>query len=119
MIVLTTSSSSQSFKFIPRIFDTSVTFDLTDDITFDALTPSASTVTQVGDFINYVFEVSNLKEARFYTLRVKRTSDDAVVYKDKVFVTDQGIDQSAKEKYTINKDEYVEKSTSDNDYIVI
>lgn len=118
MIVLTTSTDTQSFKFIPREFTTNITVKFTDDITFDDLTTTEVSTTQVGDYINHSFTVTGLKENRFYTLRVQNNTS-SVIYKDKLFVTNQDIDQLDKEKYTINKDVYVEKSTSENDYIVI
>ena len=118
MIVLTTSTGEQNFKFIPREFTTDITVTFTDDITFTELSPVEVSATQVGDYIQYAFTLTGLKEDRFYTVRIENSTDE-VIYKDKLFVTNQGIDQLDKEKYTINKDEYVEKSTSDNDYIVI
>lgn len=118
MIVLTTSTGTQNFRFIPRVFTTDITVKFTDDITFDDLTTTEVSTTQVGDYINHSFTLTGLKENRFYTLRVQDNSSN-VIYKDKLFVTNQGTDQLSKEKYTINKDVYVEKSTGENDYIVI
>lgn len=118
MIVLKPITTSQTIKFIPREFSTNLTLNFTDDITLTEITPSTSTVTQVGDFINVSFTITGFKEARFYTLRVEDSSDE-VVYKDKCFVTNQGVDQTQEQKYTINKDVYQPKSTGDNDYIVL
>lgn len=118
MIVLTTTEATQSFRFTPREFTTNFSVSFTDDITFDAIVPNTVSRVDLGNQITYIFTTSGLKENRFYTLRVIDSSSN-VIYKDKLFVTNQGIDQLDKEKYTINKDVYVEKSTSENDYIVI
>ena len=42
------------------------------------------------------------------------------VYKDRIFVTDQDIDQkNDNDHYGINKDQYVTNNSFDNEYIVI
>ncbi len=41
-----------------------------------------------------------------------------VIYKDKIFCTDQTINQDTNNYYSVNKDEYVSKS-GNNDYIVL
>ena len=112
MIVLTTSSSAQSFKVIPRDYDVDRLL-LTDDITGNEQ-EAEETFTQVGDFLECECAL-NLKEGRFYTLYLYNGLN--VVYKDKVFVTDQTI--STTQKYDINKNEYTEQETSDNDYIIL
>ncbi len=63
--------------------------------------------------------INQLKEDRFYTLRFKRNSDSEVLYKDKLFVTNQTISQVNGNLYSINNGEYVEQQTSNNDYIVL
>jgi len=120
MVIFTTSTGDQEMYFIPRIYATSnVEVVLTDDITFDDATNTATTLTRVGDYIKAVLRYSNLKEDRYYTVRVKRTTDDEILYKDKLFVTNQTIDQVNNDMYSINEDEYTEQETSSNDYIVI
>lgn len=51
-----------------------------------------------------------IKENKFYTLTIK--NGDTVVYKDKIFCTNQTI-----ETFSINKNAYIEHTT-DNEYIV-
>jgi CMP-N-acetylneuraminic acid synthetase len=43
----------------------------------------------------------------------------SVIYKDKVFCTDQTINQTNNDYYSINKDEYVQEDSFDNDYIIL
>tara|TARA_A200000159_G_scaffold45545_1_gene41784 strand:- start:2833 stop:3192 length:360 start_codon:yes stop_codon:yes gene_type:complete len=119
MIVMTTATTNKELFFIPREYETTnLTVDLTDDITGDLINPDSETYTRQGDYLKAVVAYTGLKEDRFYTLRATKTSGD-VVYKDKVFVTNQTIDQVNNEAYTINEDEYVEQATSNNDYIVL
>ncbi len=82
-------------------------------------TNTSATFTRQGDYINGQVAFSDLKEDRFYTLRVKRNSDNEVLYKDKLFVTNQTLDQINGDMYSINEGEYVEQQTSNNDYIVL
>lgn len=120
MIVFTTSTGNQNLYFIPRVYLTSgVTLTLTDDITFDNATNTSATFTREGDFIKGEVSFSNLKEDRFYTLRFVRNSDSEVLYKDKLFVTNQTIEQVNGDLYSINNGEYIEQETSNNDYIVL
>lgn len=120
MIVFTTSTGNQNLYFIPRVYLTSgVTLTLTDDITFDDATNTSATFTREGDFIKGEVSFSNLKEDRFYTLRFVRNSDSEVLYKDKLFVTNQTIEQVNGDLYSINNGEYIEQETSNNDYIVL
>lgn len=120
MVIFTTSTGNQNLYFIPRVYlTTGVTLTLTDDITFDDATNTSATFTRQGDYINGQVAFSDLKEDRFYTLRVKRNSDNEVLYKDKLFVTNQTLDQINGDMYSINEGEYVEQQTSNNDYIVL
>lgn len=119
MIVLTTTTEKQEVKVIPREYATSnISAKLTDDITGDVLTPTESTYTRVGDYLRSEIAYSDLKEDRFYTFTIEKTTGD-VIYKDKAFVTNQTLDQVNNDLYTINENEYVEQETSNNDYIVI
>lgn len=119
MIVLTTSTDTQEFKYIPRDFGlVGVTARLTDDITKVDASINGYQFQRNGDFIRANISFEDLKEDRFYTLRIEK-ENVGVIYKDKVFVTNQTIEQVEGDTYSINKDEYVEQDTSDNDYIVI
>ena len=120
MIVFTTSTSAQNLYFIPREYHTTdLEVVLTDDITLNDATNTSSVFTREGDYIKAEIAYSNLKEDRFYTLRVKLTTNNQIIYKDKMFVTNQTIDQVNGDLYSINNGEYVEQETSSNDYIVI
>jgi len=114
MITLTTSTASQTVKIIPRSYASNVSMILRDDSTNTEVSYSIATTTDRNYLV--LSEELALKEGRFYDLTVKEGSD--VIYKDKVFCTDQTIDQDTNDYYSINKDQYVTES-SDNDYILI
>lgn len=108
MIVLQESVSAQTFKFIPRelVADSMIIEDEAQNTSATiSITPT------VVDYYLEVTEVVTLVEGRFYTLKVLNGTD--VVYKDKIFCTNQTISD-----YSINNGEYIEHS-SDDDFIII
>jgi len=139
MKILTTSSSDQTLRFVPREYVTSATLYIRDDSTNET---TNEVVDLVQDEDELVYTASfNLIEGRFYdfdfvvdpnlfeqnTLVWELNSDtwDASqgaalsLYKDKIFCTDQNLDQTEDEYYSVNKNEYVTENTHDNDYIII
>lgn len=114
MKVLTTSNSNQTLKFIPREYVTNITLKLRDDST-NEITTSAIASTTDKDYmvVNTIFD---LREGSFYDLTI--LSGTNIIYKDKIFCTDQTIDQDTNNYYSVNKDEYVSKD-GNNDFIVL
>ena len=116
MIRLTTSSSTQTLKIIPRSYASSVSMILRDDSTNTSTTyTSISTSTDKNYLV--ISQALNpvLVEGRFYDLTVKEGSD--IIYKDKIFCTDQTISD-----YSVNSGEYTIPTGDDkfdNDYIII
>ena len=107
MIVLTTSTSSQTFSFIPRgSFDTMI---LTDDQTNVPVIVTIDNSTQ-GDYVNTITAFFDLIEGHFYDLVLKNGTD--IVYKDRIFCTDQNI-----VNFSVNNGEYTSNTTA-NTYIV-
>jgi hypothetical protein len=51
-----------------------------------------------------------IKESKYYTLTIKDSTRDSIVYRDKIFCTNQNL-----QTYSINKDAYVEHVTT-NEY---
>lgn len=107
MIILKEQVEEQSLKFIPR------TYSATSIVLVNEMTNESTTIT--SDFYKdgyylYTTTTFDLKEGNFYTLSILNNTD--VVYKDKIFCTNQVIAD-----YTINKDEYVANQTT-NDFIV-
>ena len=108
MIILTTSTSEQSFVFIPRRH----TFDyvgITDEQTGVTVEISNYTHT-IGDYYDEIEAEFNLVENHFYDLVIIRGA--VVVYKDRIFCTDQPISS-----FSVNNGQYVSNSTT-NEFIV-
>lgn len=114
MKVLTTSTDAQTLKVIPRKYVGNVTLKLRDDSTNEVTTASVNTVIE-KDYLNITYAF-NLKEGRYYDLTLLNGNE--VIYLDKIFCTDQTINQDTNSYYSVNKDEYVSKS-GNNDYIVL
>ena len=116
MIHLTTSASAQTLKIIPRSYASSVSMILRDDSTNTSTTYSSISTSTDKNYLVISQALSPvLVEGRFYDLTIKEGSN--VIYKDKVFCTDQTISS-----YTVNSSEYTIPTGNDvfdNDYIVI
>ncbi|QDP58887.1 MAG: hypothetical protein Unbinned5607contig1000_35 [Prokaryotic dsDNA virus sp.] len=117
MIVLTTSALSQDFKFIPRTFASAVDIEIHDEDTNTTETYLA-VVTNTDRYYEEASVTFSpvLKEGTFYNLTVYSTiASGNVIYKDRIFCTDQNINEPG---YSINEGEYNEH-VSENEYIVL
>ena len=115
MIHLTTSTDAQTIKVIPRNYATNVSMVLRDDSTSAEVTYSVSTTTDKNYLV--LSQALALTESRFYDLIIKEGS--SVIFKDKVFCTDQTINQDTNNYYSVNDGEYTSDTTYDNDYIIL
>lgn len=138
MKVLKPTADEQTFYFIPKVYEVAGSLFFRDDQTNEVVeyTP---TMVQENDFIK-VTGVFNLVEGHFYDLSLVNDFDlwnenldqwQAANYNwenakhkvtqsfDKVFCTDQTIDQNRNKEYTINKGVYKTDNSFDNDYIVL
>lgn len=111
MKILTTSTDAQEMTIIPRSYPALIDIRLRDESTNTVtLIEDVSTTTDKGYLI---FSTAySLTENVFYELTILSGSD--VIYKDKVFCTDQVI-----ANYTLNENEYITENTYDNDYILL
>ena len=118
MIHLTTSASSQTLKIIPRSYASTVSMILRDDSTNNETTYSSISTTTDKNYLVISKALSPvLVEGRFYDLTVKEGT--SIIYKDKIFCTDQTINQSNNDYYSVNEGEYTTENSYDNDYIII
>lgn len=108
MIVLQETNDPQTFSFIPRSDSYDGLF-LTDDQTNVEVEVTIDDNT-IGDYINTITATFDLKEGHLYNLVLKDGAD--VVYKDKVFCTNQPI-----VSFSVNNGQYTSNSTT-NDFIV-
>ena len=141
MIVLTTATTAQIFKIIPRIYGAEFTMSIEDDSTN---IPVYYDITNATIDVNYLTfsQIFNpvLVEGHFYNLRlysdynfwntnyqlwendnsfwnIDRTTD-ATLFRDRIFCTDQSIDQMEDEYYDLNLDVYKTFNSFDNTYKV-
>lgn len=137
-----TTSGVQVIKFIPRQFSENLSVEIRDDSTNETnVLPfqvsiwnladynweaanfnweTDNTAAIVGDYIQLSFEY-DFVEGRFYDITVTDTADAdlPIIYKDKLFCTDQTVNQETNEYYSVNEGEYVTYNSNDNDYIII
>ena len=142
MKILTTSAAAQTLTFIPREYPATVKMNLRDTSTNTTSTVNSLTLTKSNDnaSINTTF---TLVEGRFYDLDIIKgiganwdtfttqwqlatdnweniISSEVTIYKDKIFCTDQTIDQANNSYYDINSGEYTETTSyPDDNYIII
>jgi len=112
---LTTSTDDQTILFIPREYAVSGTLLLRDDST-NTETSEAVDLGKSGEYMSLTHSFS-LTEGRFYDMKVLVSGN--VIYRDKIFCTDQDIDQDTNDYYSVNKDVYISEDTYDNDYIIL
>lgn len=138
MKILTTSLTEQTIRIIPRSYPDDVTLILRDDSTNEIVTYTLDSMewensdevwnavdlnwNDAGGYYEedgylVINNQYNLVEGRFYDLTIKEGS--VVIYKDKIFCTDQSIDQETKNYYSINENVYTTENSYDNDYIII
>jgi len=107
MIILKEQSTAQTLKLIPRSYGADMIV-LRDETTNEIQTISATFT--LDSYYLSTSKIFDLKENTFYNLTIKNGVE--VVYKDKVFCTNQVL-----KDYTVNKDEYVAHATN-NDFII-
>lgn len=108
MIVLTTSTSAQTFSFIPR-YENYTTMSITDEQTNHTQTIAITSSNQ-GGYANTITATFQLTEGHTYTLLLN--NGNTICYKDKIFCTNQTISE-----YTVNDGQYTSHATT-NEFIV-
>ncbi len=110
------TSDEQTIKIIPRVYTTSIVLKLRDDSSNEivSITPTSSIVKGYLE----ITSVFDFKEGRFYDLKVIDTTNDQIIYRDKIFCTAQLTSQANNKYYSVNKDEYKPKS-GNNDFIIL
>ena len=138
MIILKTSTTTQTFSIIPREYTVDATICIRDESTnieTCVLTSGSLWNTynlnwelatndwedEVGiiisnDLVNITMNL-NLVEGRYYDMKISNTSG-TVIFRDKIFCTDQTIDQMNNEYYDMNLGVYKQNQSGNNDYII-
>lgn len=142
MKILTTSTSSQTLTFAPRAYPSEVIVSIRDNSTNTTTRTESVTLTRANDNAS-ISTTFNLKEGRFYDLKILQgigalwntynviweaasdnwesiTTSEETIYLDKIFCTDQTINQAENNYYTINSGQYTQTTNyPDDDYIII
>ena len=142
MIVLKTLTTAQQLKIIPRTYGGEFTFSVRDDSTNVTTVYEVNNAVTSGNYLTFdqVFSPV-LVEGHFYDIKLYSdpnfwntnynlwevynefwnidTTNIVDIYKDRIFCTDQEIDQSDNLYYDLNKNQYVTDNSYNNDYIVI
>jgi hypothetical protein len=108
MIVLTPSTSAQTFSFIPR-FENYTTMTITDEETNVAQVVTITSSIQ-GGYVNKITATFALKNDHTYTLLL--SNGTTICHKDKILCTNQSI-----ATFSVNNGQYTSNATT-NTYIV-
>jgi hypothetical protein len=138
MIVLTTTTAEQTFEIIPREYVTDAQICIRDESTNEEICVFTTgsewnTNTLQWQLANYDWEDEagivitndlmyitlnlNLVESRFYDIKISNVSG-TVIFRDKIFCTDQTIDQATNNYYDMNLGQYTINTSGNNDYII-
>ena len=112
MKILLDNSLDQILTFIPRKYPTTVDYMLVEEGTGRAVEKlSVATSTALGRLI--ISDKFLLQEDKFYSIDIKDSSDGSLIFRDKIFVTNQDV-----KSYSINDGRFIEEDTKDNTYII-
>ena len=119
MTILDRTQASHTLNFIPKsytptgaaIFKVNIKNETQDTQTFEQ-TFSSFTALKYYYSITANFGFDTTKDLT-YTLEISDTNKSEVIYRDKLFVTDQSA-----ASYSINSGEYTFESTSTNEYLI-
>jgi len=137
MIILNTSAVAQEVKIIPREYIADFSLSLRDDSTNVLQTYEITNALTVGNYLVFS-NIFNLVANHFYDITLQTAysfwntnfklwqnettlwnvddADDMIIYKDRIFCTDQDVTDN--KMYDINKDQYNNYNGYDNTYIV-
>ena len=142
MKILTTSTSAQTITFAPRSYPSAFILSLRDTSTNTTTRTQNVSLTKTNDKAS-ISTTFSLKEGRFYDLSILEgvgalwntyttqwqlatdnweniTTSEESIYLDKIFCTDQTVNQADNDYYTINSGQYTQTTSyPDDDYIII
>jgi hypothetical protein len=111
------TNGNKTFQIIPREFTVgTLTIKLTSESTNIPITIT-STSSINGNYLQFATVFGTLTEGQFYILEVSNSTQ--IIYKDKVFCTDQVVNQLNNDYYNINKNEFTSEQSHDNEFIII
>ena len=140
MIVLNTSTP-QTLKVVPREFVSEFTFSYEDDQTNVATEVAITNATTSGNYltwtqsfnpllvVNHFYNIELFSDFAFWNTNYSlwqnwnelwndTSNFKNVFYRDRIFCTDQTVDQKNGDFYDLNKGQYTTTSAGNNEYIV-
>jgi hypothetical protein len=113
MVILKDINANQTIHFITKALPWD-TFQITDEQTKEVYTIENFTFT-IGDYTTALTKNFNgiIKQNRSYTMELSRYSNGKVVFRDKIFCTNQ----SSLESYRVTAGKFTEHTTN-NDFII-
>ena len=114
---LINTSGNKTFKIIPREFTVgTLNLKLTSESTNKSILVNATSEID-GNYISFDAVFGSLTKNDFYILEVSYLNN--IIYKDRVFCTDQAINQNSDDYYSVNKNQYISEESSDNEFIIL
>lgn len=113
MIILQSSTNSQTFSFIPREYTQGTTYTIkikNESTNTEVFSSTTTTFTEVDYYYQYS-SIFTLVEDTMYMLEINNSSE--TVFKDKIFCTNQNVTT-----YNVHKNEFTENTVA-NDFIVL
>lgn len=141
MIILTPSATNQTLNVIPREYVSTFSMNVRDDSTNVTKVYEITTATTSGNYLVFTntFDPVLVKN-HFYDLRLyldynfwntnfnlweaeitkwnESNTFVSEIFSDRIFCTDQTIDQTKNEYYKLNEGQYTTNNSYNNDYIV-
>tara|TARA_R110002126_G_scaffold108721_3_gene245412 strand:- start:1288 stop:1644 length:357 start_codon:yes stop_codon:yes gene_type:complete len=116
---LISTSGNKTFYVIPRKYNTgNLTVKLRNETTNISIEVTSTPIIE-GNYLKFDAVFGSLIENNFYNLELIASNGGDIVYKDKIFCTNQTINQSNNDYYDINKDQYITEDSYNNDYVII
>tara|TARA_R110000744_G_scaffold14395_3_gene40923 strand:- start:42 stop:398 length:357 start_codon:yes stop_codon:yes gene_type:complete len=116
---LISTSGNKTFYVIPRKYNTgNLTVKLRNETTNINIEVTSTPIIE-GNYLKFDAVFGSLIENNFYNLELIASNGGDIVYKDKIFCTNQTINQSNNDYYDINKDQYITEDSYNNDYVII
>ena len=122
-------SSSQTLYILPRVYASNVYYTLVNEDTKVSVTATNLTTSTVSGYLSFS-NTFDLDSDVFYEIWVYDTATDDLIYRDKIFVSNQlviGVFVSGlfepglfaeTSGYDINNGEYTQNTTYDNEYLI-
>lgn len=118
MVIATTSATAQTFLVIPRDYSlTTFIMTIRDDSTNVSVNYTITGASVLGNYVTFQNTFSPLLvKNHFYDFSL--TSGTNIIFKDRIFCTDQTINQVTNDYYKLNEGEFTTDNSFNNEYIV-